>query len=169
MSRSFACTAAAVAFCLYSSAAPAHVGLEPSQATAGATATIAFRVGHGCGTSPTTTVKIRIPGGVTSVQPQPKPGWTLATVKGPVQAAAAAADQPPATSVLEVHWTGGSLPVEFFDTFVLRMRLPAAPNTTVYFPIVQECEVGVHRWIEVPQAGQLEPAEPTPGLRLVAP
>ncbi len=145
----------------------AHVNLEPAQAAANTTVQVGFRIGHGCGTSPTTAVKIRIPAGVTAVQPQPKAGWTLTVIRAQAPASAAPApDQPATAPVAEVHWTGGTLPVEFYDTFFLRMRLPAAPNTTVYFPVVQECVTGVHRWIDVPQAGQPEPAEPPPGLRL---
>ena len=156
-----ALTAAAIA------PASAHVGLEPAQAAANTTIALGFRIGHGCGTSPTTAVKIRIPAGVTAVQPQPKAGWTLTVVRAQAPAGAApAADQPAAPPVAEVHWTGGNLPVEFYDTFFVRMRLPATPNATVYFPVVQECVSGVHRWIDVQQAGQAEPAEPAPGLRL---
>ena len=148
----------------------AHVGLEPSQAVADTTIALGFRIGHGCGTSPTTAVKVRIPAGVTAVRPQPKPGWTLSLVTAPgTVAPGAAADQAPAPVVTEVHWTGGKLANEFYDTFFLRMRVPNTPNATVYFPVVQECETGAHRWIDVPQPGQPEPAEPTPGLRLTAP
>jgi uncharacterized protein YcnI len=39
----------------------------------------------------------------------------------------------------------------------------------LYFPVVQECEKGVHRWIEIPAAGK-SPGDypsPAPGLKLV--
>ena len=51
-------------------------------------------------------------------------------------------------------WRGGSLPDNLYDTFGLLMKLPDAAGKTLYFPVVQECEKGVHRWIEIPAAGQ---------------
>ncbi|MSP20329.1 MAG: DUF1775 domain-containing protein [Alphaproteobacteria bacterium] len=168
MSRITVC-AATLALAGASLPALAHVGLEPAQAVANSTVNVAFRIGHGCGESPTTAIKVRIPAGVTGVQPQPKPGWTLAVTKGPLPGVVAAAGAAVAEGVIQVDWTGGKLPVEFFDTFVLRMKMPNAPGTTLYFPIVQECENGAHRWIEPTVPGQPEPPEPMPGVRLTAP
>ena len=46
------------------------------------------------------------------------------------------------------------------------------PNTTLYFPVVQDCEQGVSRWIDVPAEGQAGHGEgsktPAPGLKLIA-
>ena len=48
------------------------------------------------------------------------------------------------------------------------------PNTTLYFPVVQECEQGVSRWIDIPAAGQGGQSHdhgsksPAPGLKLIA-
>jgi uncharacterized protein YcnI len=38
----------------------------------------------------------------------------------------------------------------------------------LYFPVVQECEKGVHRWIEIPAAGKSsgDYPEPAPALKL---
>jgi hypothetical protein len=33
------------------------------------------------------------------------------------------------------------------------MKLPTA-GQTLYFPAVQECQQGTHRWIEIPAVGQ---------------
>ena len=43
------------------------------------------------------------------------------------------------------------------------------PNTTLYFPVVQECEQGVSRWIEIPAEAD-HPHEkkwPAPGVKLL--
>lgn len=157
MSRSPLVAALFAAASLLPWPAAAHVGVEPAQATANTTLAVGFRIGHGCGESPTTAVRIRIPPGVTAVQPQAKAGWEVKTISGPA----------PASGVLQVDFVGGKLPANLFDTFVLRMKVPDAPNTTVYFPVVQECEMGVHRWIDAIVPGQPEPQEPMPGLRLV--
>jgi uncharacterized protein YcnI len=67
-----------------------------------------------------------------------------------------------------VAWRGGPLPDDLYDTFGLLMKLPDAPGKALYFPVVQECEKGVHRWIEIPAAGQNRDDlhEPAPQVRL---
>ena len=150
--------------------ASAHVTFEVAQAPANSTYKAVLRVPHGCGAAATTAIRIRIPDGASEVKPMPKPGWTLTVVPGPAQATpAAAADHAPAATVQEVRWSGGNLPDAFYDEFVMRLKLPNTPNTTVYFPVVQECGAAVTRWIEIPQAGQPAPPEPAPGVRLIAP
>jgi uncharacterized protein YcnI len=48
------------------------------------------------------------------------------------------------------------------------MKLPDRPGATLYFPVVQECREGVHRWIEIPAKGKRaeDLEEPAPALRL---
>ena len=64
--------------------------------------------------------------------------------------------------------TTGKLPDEHFDRFVLHMKLPDKPGATLHFPTVQECEKGVHRWIEIPGPGKsaADLKEPAPALKL---
>ncbi len=61
--------------------------------------------------------------------------------------------------VKEVVWSGGRLPDDNYDEFVISTFLTTAlkPNTTLYFPTVQECEQGVSRWIEIPADGDAMP------------
>jgi periplasmic copper chaperone A len=51
----------------------------------------------------------------------------------------------------------------------MHMKLPNKPGETLYFPTVQECERGVHRWIEIPAAGRSrgDYKEPAPFLKLL--
>lgn len=152
------------------SAASAHVTLEARQAVAGSTHKAVIRVPHGCEGSPTTAVRIRIPDGALGVKPQPKPGWTVSVVreKLPIPVTDAHGNQVTET-VREVAWSGGRLLDEHYDEFALRLQLPATPNVTIHFPVVQQCEKGVHRWIEIPEAGRSRSdyREPAPELRLV--
>ena len=64
--------------------------------------------------------------------------------------------------------SGGKLADEHYDEFVLRAQLPDRPGV-IYFPIVQECEKGIHRWIEIPAAGKTSAdyPEPAPGVKLI--
>lgn len=73
--------------------------------------------------------------------------------------------------VKETAWTGGSLPDAWYDEFVFRATLPDAPaGTMVWFPIVQQCEKGVNRWIEIPAAGKKpdDYKEPAPGVKILS-
>lgn len=161
--------AAGMAAALVAGPALAHVTLQPSEAVAGNYFQTALSVPHGCDGSGTVAVRIKIPDGVLSVKPQFKPGWTVEIKTRKIEG-----EQPKlhgktiTETVDEVSWRGGPLPDSLYDTFGLVMKLPDAAGKTLYFPVVQECEKGVHRWIELPAAGQANDGlkEPAPGLRL---
>jgi len=148
----------------------AHVTIDPAQGPSNGYMRTFFRVAHGCKGSPTTRVRVRIPEGVLSVKPQVKNGWTIGIVRTKL---AVPLDDGHGNKipevVSEVSWSGGRLDDAHFDEFGLSMRLPDRPNATLYFPVVQECEQGVHRWIEIPEAGKTsgEYREPAPALTLV--
>lgn len=149
----------------------AHITLETQQAPIGAAYKAVFRVGHGCEGSPTVKIRVQIPEGVIAVKPMPKPGWQLETVKGRYAATYDYYGTPANEGVKEVVWSGGNLPDEFYDEFVLRGYLTAdlAPDTKLYFPVVQDCEKGSDRWIEIPEAGKTadDYETPAPGILLL--
>lgn len=150
--------------------AAAHVTANPNQAPADSHFRTALRVPHGCEGSATVAVRVKIPEGVTSVKPQMKPGWEITITKRKLdQPIDAGHGRMVTETVDEIAWRGGPLPDAYFDEFGLVMRLPAAAGTTLYFPTVQECEQGVHRWIEIPAAGQRwgDLDEPAPFIRLI--
>ena len=150
--------------------AQAHVTANPNEAPADSYFRTALRVGHGCAGSPTTAVRVKIPDGVMAVKPQVKPGWTIEIkmrkLDKPVDAGHG---RTVSEAVDEIAWRGGNLPDAYFDEFGLSMRLPAKAGQTLYFPLVQECEKGVHRWIEIPASGQKwdDLREPAPFIRLI--
>ncbi len=150
--------------------ASAHITLDGEQAPARSYFKAVFRVPHGCASSPTIRLRVRMPEGVTSVKPQPKPGWKLETTRNDLSPAIDDGEGGKITEAIsEVTWSEGRLPNEQFDEFAIFMRLPNRAGETIYFPIVQECEKGVHRWIEIPAAGKAtgEGREPAPALRLM--
>jgi uncharacterized protein YcnI len=64
------------------------------------------------------------------------------------------------------------LPDAFYDEFVFVGAISddLAAGGTLYFKVVQECEKGVHRWIEVPSDGQEaggKLSEPAAALKLL--
>ena len=104
------------------------------------------------------------------MKPMPKPGWELTTKVEAYPQPVKYYEDTLAEGVREIAWTGGSLPDEWYDEFVFRGRLPdQSEETTLYFPVVQECEQGVHRWIEIPTDGETadDYEKPAPGVRLI--
>jgi periplasmic copper chaperone A len=149
------------------SPALAHVTAQPNEGAVGSTFRTAFNVPHGCDGSPTVTVRLKIPEGITNVKPQLKAGWQISLkmrkLQPPKEAAQGQTGQAPidqhgtmpSETVDEITWQGGPLPNNFYDTFPVAMTLPeSAAGKTLYFPFVQECQKGVHRWIDIPAAGQ---------------
>jgi periplasmic copper chaperone A len=151
--------------------ASAHVTLEIQEAKVDAPYRAVLRVPHGCEKSATTAIRVRIPAGVIGVKPKPNPGWTLTTVTAKYPKPVKLYHAELTEGVVEISWSGGKLPDAWFEEFVftgyISGELP--PGTTLYFPVVQECEKGVHRWIEIPAPGQSrsELPQPAPELKLL--
>jgi len=161
-------SAAALALILGSAPALAHVTVSPKEAAAGGYVQAAFSVSHGCKGSATVAVRIKLPEGVLSVKPQMKPGWTVDIKTRKVEGGPLLHGKVVNETVDEVAWRGGPLPDHLYDSFGLQMKTPDGAGQTLYFPVVQECEQGVNRWIEIPAAGQSADKlhEPAPVLRL---
>ena len=156
---------------LLSLPALSHVTLDVREASAGTNQKLVIRVPHGCEGTATTAIRIRIPDTVPVTKPQPKPGWTLSVVREKLAKPMDAGHGRTVTeAVREVVWSGGKLPDDWYDEFVMRVTLPETPDAVLYFPVVQQCEKGVHRWIEIPEAGKSRDdlREPAPALRLKA-
>jgi uncharacterized protein YcnI len=165
--------ACAVALCAAIGTASAHVVADPASGPSGGYFRTSLRVGHGCEGAATVAVRVRIPEGVLIAKPQPKPGWQVSVTKKRLD--------PPADNrhggklteaVDEIAWRGGPLADSEFDEFGLSLKLPDRPaGETLWFPVVQECERGVHRWIEIPGDGQRwgDLREPAPFIRLTPP
>jgi uncharacterized protein YcnI len=153
------------------SLASAHITLESQQAPIGSFYKAVLRVPHGCAGSATIALRVRVPEGFIDVKPIPKPGWTLNAVSGKYQKPTSRHGGNVSEGVTEVDWSGGNLPNAFYDEFVLTGYLAddLQAGQTLYFPIVQECEKGVNRWIEIPadDGARGEHAEPAAALKLL--
>ena len=152
-----------------STAAFAHVELG-GQAAIGSDYTAVFRVTHGCAGSPTVKVRLQIPEGVVGVEPVAKQGWTVGTVNAKYRKPYSHLGKTVTEGPREVVWSGGNLPDKQHDEFSVRVFITDAfkPGTTVYFPALQQCAVGVNRWIEIPANGKkAEDYEmPAPGVTI---
>jgi uncharacterized protein YcnI len=158
---------------LAASPAAAHVYLEGKQATVGASYKAVFAVPHGCSGSPTVKIRVQIPEGVIAVKPMPKAGWSIDVIKGKYAAEYDYHGVKYSEGVTEVIWSGGKLPDDYYDEFVISTFLTGAlkPDTMLYFPVVQECEHGVSRWIDIPAEGHAaqghDSKSPAPGVKLL--
>jgi uncharacterized protein YcnI len=151
--------------------ASAHVLLDGKQAAVGAEYKAVFVVPHGCGGSATVKLRVQIPEGVIVAQAEPKSGWTIDTMRGKYAGEYDVHGAKVAEGIKEVAWSGGKAPDKTREEFVIDTFLADGlkPDTTLYFPVVQECEQGVSRWIEIPRDGAAHSHEgrwPAPGVRL---
>ena len=168
-----ACVAIALA-ALAAAPAAAHVTLERRQAPVGSYYKAVLAVPHGCAGSPTVKLRVQIPEGVIGIKPMPKPGWTVETVKGKYATEYELHGSKLSEGVKEVVWSGGKLADDNYDEFVFSSFLTPGlkPDTTLYFPVVQECAQGVSRWIDIPAGGAggqgHDSKTPAPGLKLIA-
>ena len=159
------------AIVLAASPACAHVGLETKQATIGASYKAVFTVPHGCAGSPTVKIRVQIPEGVIAAKPMPKAGWNVEAISGKYANEYDYHGSKLSEGVKEVVWSGGKLPDHHYEEFVVSTYLTTGlkPNTTLYFPVVQECEQGVSRWIDIPKEGEAHGhgKSPAPGVKLM--
>lgn len=152
--------------------AAAHVTLAGRQASPGSSYLAVFKVPHGCEGAATTAIRVKIPAGVTSAKPMPKPGWAIEIKTGKYDKPFTDKGAAMTEGVTEVSWSAGNLPDAYYDEFTLSTTLAdsLATGSTLYFPVVQECERGaVDRWIEIPAPGKSadDYKTPAPGVKLV--
>ncbi len=138
-------------------AASAHVVLEYQVAPANASYRAAFKVGHGCGSSPTRQISVGIPAGMRGARPMPKPGWTLEVVREPLAQPYESHGRTITEDVARVTWTARTrddmLSPAHYDEFVLVATTPERPGT-LHWPVQQVCEEGRHDWTELPRPGE---------------
>lgn len=150
--------------------ARAHAVLDTGTATAGAYHKLVVRIGHGCAGQPTVELTIELPAGISGGKPQPKPGWQVAVAREPLAEPFRDGHGNLVTDrVARVTWSGGRLEDSHFDEFAVHVRLPNRPGETLHIPVVQRCETGEHRWVEVPGPGQRPGSlkSPAPALLLL--
>ena len=145
------------ALALLSQAAHAHVTLEYPVATAGQSYKATFKIGHGCGASPTRVVEVDIPAGVRGARPMPKPGWNLEVTREKLAQPYTSHGRTVTEDTVRIRWTAKTeadmLPSAHYDEFVLVGNLPTQAGM-LYWPVRQLCPQGRLDWTEVPATGQ---------------
>ncbi|WP_149361524.1 YcnI family protein [Lolliginicoccus suaedae] len=141
----------------------AHVTASPDEATSRYFRT-ALRVGHGCESSPTTAVRIQIPEGVENARAEQIAGWNAEVIREDVPEPIEGAHGAVTDRVAEIVFSGSSLPDDQFQEFGLSLTLAEDAPDVLWLPVIQECEEGENRWIEIPdsvdQWGELDSPAP---------
>jgi uncharacterized protein YcnI len=137
----------------------AQIILSETKFEAGSRYAAFFKVEHGCGASPTVSLEVQIPAGVTVLQLPEKPGWTLSAKRVGVGGK---------QQISAVTWHG-RLETESRDQFGLLLQLPPQPGP-LYFPVIQHCVTGETRWTDIPTEGHSprDLLHPAPVLSLTA-
>ncbi|WP_461163771.1 YcnI family copper-binding membrane protein [Arthrobacter sp. R4-81] len=139
-----------------SAGASAHVGISPDKTTANSYALLTFGIPHGCDTSGTTKVTITLPQELNDAQPTVNPNWTIEKVEEELASPKKTADGATITKRTSkiVYTAKAPLDAKLRDALVLSVKLPDAAGTTLYFPTLQNCQVGQTDWAEIPKDGQ---------------
>ncbi|MFV2084364.1 YcnI family protein [Micromonospora sp. LOL_021] len=174
--RAAALAGAAVLVGVLGLAAPAaaHITVNPSQATVGDYARLAFRVPNESDEHSTVEVEVVMPedAPVASVTLARVPGWTADVQVAPVDPPLEVHGAQVTEAVSRIVWTAdspqtGVQPGEFVEFPVSLGPLPDAEQ--LVFKSLQTYSDGtVVRWIEVPVPGEEEPATPASVLTLTS-
>ncbi|MDG4769419.1 YcnI family protein [Solwaraspora sp. WMMD792] len=174
--RATALAGAAVLVGVLGLAAPAaaHITVNPSQATVGDYARLAFRVPNESDEHSTVEVEVVLPedAPVASVSLARVPGWTADVQVAPVDPPLEVHGAQITEAVSRIVWTAdspqdGVQPGEFVEFPVSLGPLPEAEQ--LVFKSLQTYSDGtVVRWIEVPVPGEEEPATPASVLTLTS-
>lgn len=159
---------AALTASLMAGPALAHVTLAQGEAPAGSRYKAVLRLGHGCEGKATTALRVKLPDGFYDAKPMPKAGWKLQTVKGDYARPYEGHDGKETSGVREIIWSGGDLPDDWYDEFVLVGKIgpEVTPGSSLYFPTVQECGKTRQSWIDVTGADAAQ--FPAPSLSITA-
>lgn len=118
--------------------------VDPADAQAGASRTLAFSSSHGCDGSPTSAIVIDIPDAVATTTPVAQGGWAIERELGD-------AEQP--TRVTFTPDDPIESGIQASVALVVAFSEDAA-HTDVAFPVTQECLGGSTAWVETADEGQ---------------
>lgn len=150
--RAFAC--ASLALIVSAAAASAHVTLTQRTAPADSYFRASFTVPHGCEGAATTKVSIWLPESILQAKPQVKQGWKIEILRVKLDKEVTGPHgEKIVERVAKIVFSGGNVPDDHIDEFVLQLRLPKEAGT-LYFPVEQECGEKRQSWNEIPASNQ---------------
>ncbi|MGH3034834.1 MAG: YcnI family protein, partial [Gaiellaceae bacterium] len=144
---------AVAAALLFTSAAAAHVTLNPNEWEAGGFARFAVRVPNERDKADTIEVTVRFPQSIISASFQPKPGWKRSIEMEPLDEPVEEEGEQITEHIASVTWSGGKIAPGEFEEFGVSFRVPETPGEDLVFPAIQTYSNGeVVRWIGPPDS-----------------
>jgi uncharacterized protein YcnI/copper(I)-binding protein len=141
--------------CLIAGPAFAHAGITPSEAVNGTTVKLAISIPHGCDGAATDTVIIKLPEGFVSAKPMVKAGWTVEITKGDYAKSYELHGSAVTSGALEVKWSGGSVPDDQYDEFIVRGSVQGFDAAAALpFAVTQLCGTASVAWDQIAAEGQ---------------
>lgn len=149
----------------------AHVTVQPASAPKGSYSTVTFKVPNEQDAASTIKIEVNLPADhpIASVSVQPVPGWTAQVTKTKLTTPIKSDDGTIDEAVTKITWSGGKIAPGQFQQFPVSFGpLPSDTDALPFKTLQTYDNRDVVRWIEVPQAGQAEPQNPAPTLKLTA-
>ncbi len=158
---------------LWGGVATAHVTVSPSSLPQGTSdAILTFRVPNESTTASVVGLRIQFPVShpIVVLNPEAGSGWVV-DVHSTVLSKPITTDDGTFTStVSEIDWSGGSIPVGQFGEFnVLAQGLPTGTNALTFKAVQLYSDGTTVNWIQVPTKAAPDPQHPAPTLVLTAP
>lgn len=144
----------------------AHATVMPRQVVQDSYQRLAIGITHGCEGSATTTVIVNLPESLMGAKPMPKPGWIIELDIRDLDKPYLSHGKEIRRDVRQIIWQGGKLPDNFYDEFVIQLRVFNRLEK-VYLPVTQLCEVGRIDWDQVPDGSGSKLPSPAPVLEIV--
>ncbi|WP_427918611.1 YcnI family protein [Streptomyces sp. cg40] len=152
--------------------ASAHVTVHPESYAKGATdGVITFRVPNEEDKASTTKVQVYLPTDhpVLGVLVTPQNGWTAKVTTSKLKTPVKTDDGTITDAVSEITWTGGKIGAGQFEDFNVAFgQLPDDTDQLTFKTLQTYSDGNVVRWIEEAAAGDDEPENPAPVLKLTA-
>ena len=146
--------------------ARAQVTLSQTRFEAGQNYAAFFKLGKGCGASPTVSLEISIPDDVLVLRTPEKLGWRLSAKRVALAPPVHTEGGDIKERIVSVTWRG-RLDANAPDQFGLFLKLPIRTGR-LYFPAVQQCEGERIAWTGAADGHAYPNAHPAPFLDLIA-
>jgi uncharacterized protein YcnI len=168
-----ALTVATATVVLWGAAAGAHVTVSPASLPQGTgDAILTFRVPNESIVASVTGLRVQFPltHPIVVVSPEAGSGWAVKVQNTHLARPIKTDDGSFTSTVSEIDWSGGSIPVGQFGVFnVLAQGIPSGTSQLIFKAIQLYSDGTVVSWIQVPDRTAPSPAHPAPTLTLTAP
>jgi uncharacterized protein YcnI len=152
--------------------ASAHVTVHPESYAKGATdGVLTFRVPNEEDKASTTKVQVYLPTDhpVLGVLVTPQNGWTAKVTTSKLKTPVKTDDGTITDAVSQITWTGGKIGAGQYEDFNVAFgQLPEDTGQLTFKTLQTYSDGNVVRWIEEAAAGDAEPENPAPVLKLTA-